>query len=52
MQAGIISLDGDALIEVDGVCEAEDAEALGTALAEELLEKGGDKILKEIKENL
>jgi hydroxymethylbilane synthase len=52
MQAGIISLDGGALIEVDGVCEAEDAEALGTALAEELLEKGGDKILKEIRENL
>lgn len=52
MDAGIISLDGEALIEVDGVCEAQDAEKLGTALAEELLEKGGDKILKGIKENL
>ena len=52
MQAGIISLDGEALIEVDGVCNAEDAENLGTALAEELLEKGGDKILKEIRANL
>jgi hydroxymethylbilane synthase len=52
MQAGIISLDGEALIEVDGVCEAQDAEKLGVALAEELFEKGGDKILKEIKANL
>jgi hydroxymethylbilane synthase len=52
MQAGIISLDGDVLIEVDGVCEAKDAETLGTALAEELLKKGGDKILKEIRASL
>ena len=49
MQAGLISLDGEVLIEVDGACTAEDAEKLGTALAEELLEKGGDKILKEIR---
>lgn len=52
MNAGIISLDGEALIEVDGTCLAEDAEKLGTALADELLEKGGDKILYEIKRTL
>jgi len=52
MQAGIISLNGETLIEVNGVCTTEDAEKLGFALAEELLEKGGDKILKEIKEQI
>ncbi len=52
MNAGIISLDGGTLIEIEGVCNAEDTERLGDILAEELLEKGGDKILKEIKEAL
>ena len=40
LNAGIISLNGDALIEVDGSSMANKAEKLGTTLAEELLDKG------------
>ena len=52
MMAGIVSLDGNTLIEVDGSCLETEEEKLGTTLAEELLEKGGEKILKEIKSQL
>jgi hydroxymethylbilane synthase len=50
LKGGIISLDGKELIKevMEGLTE--EAEALGQRLAEEVLRKGGDRILKDIRE--
>jgi hydroxymethylbilane synthase len=52
IRAGIISLDGNKLIEVDGSCLTSEEVKLGKTLAEELLEKGGYEILTQIKSQL
>lgn len=50
LKAGIISLDGQELIKEMMEGPVEEAEALGQRLAEVVLQKGGDRILKSIRE--
>ncbi|CAN5919698.1 hydroxymethylbilane synthase [soil metagenome] len=50
LKAGIISLDGQELIKEEMQGPVEEAEALGQRLAEVVLQKGGDRILKAIRE--
>jgi len=52
LSGGIISLNGKEKIDVLGHSTPEKSEELGMRLAHELLEKGGDKILKEIRQEL
>lgn len=52
MEAGIISLDGKERISMKLTDQTSRAEELGTVLARQILKKGGDKILKEIREQL
>ena len=52
LSAGIISLDGTQIIRVDNSGNLDCTEKLGERVAQELLDKGGDKILKEIKSQL
>jgi hydroxymethylbilane synthase len=52
MEAGIISLDGLERIALKLTDSIANAEQLGTLMAKQVLASGGDKILKEIKEQL
>jgi hydroxymethylbilane synthase len=52
MEAGIISLDGQERISLKLTDETSRAEELGTLIARQILKKGGDRILKEIREQL
>ena len=52
MEAGIISLDGQERISMKLTDESSRAEELGALLARQIMKKGGDKILKEIREEL
>jgi hydroxymethylbilane synthase len=52
MEAGIISLDGLERIALKLTDAITNAEQLGTLMAKQVLASGGDKILKEIKEQL
>lgn len=52
MEAGIISLNGKERISLKLTDEASRAEELGNLIAKQVLKKGGDKILKEIREQL
>lgn len=49
IQGGIVSLDGQQHLSEVFEGSQEEAEALGTKLAETILSRGGDKILKEIR---
>jgi hydroxymethylbilane synthase len=49
LSVGLVSLDGKDMIRKNGTAEVSSASLLGTQLAEELLEAGGDRILAEIK---
>lgn len=52
LKAGIISLDGQRVIKVKRSSNAEDVKELGETVANEVLNSGGDQILKEIREQL
>lgn len=52
IEGGIVSLDGQEIIKKKTSGSINDAEAIGTRLAEEVLSAGGDAILKEIKREL
>lgn len=52
MQGGLISLDGKQLLKASAVGAAQDAKAIGKKVALEILEQGGDVLLKEIKGTL
>lgn len=52
LKAGIISLDGQRVIKVKRSSTAEDVKELGETVANEVLNSGGDQILKEIREQL
>jgi hydroxymethylbilane synthase len=49
LKAGIISLDGQQVIKVKRMGSPEDVKELGEAVANEVLNLGGDRILREIK---
>ncbi|QCR24731.1 hydroxymethylbilane synthase [Pontibacter sp. SGAir0037] len=50
IQGGIVSLDGQQFLSEAFEAPLQDAEAMGVRLANTILERGGDKILKEIRE--
>lgn len=52
IEGGIVSLDGKQIIRKTISGHPSEAKKIGTQLAEEILSAGGDKILKEIKEEL
>ncbi len=52
MEGGIVSLDGSQIVRKKLVSHKSDAEVLGTDLAKEVLNAGGDVILKDIKSQL
>jgi hydroxymethylbilane synthase len=52
LRGGIISLDGKQIIREEIIGDISTSEMIGEALANIILEKGGDKILKEIKKTL
>jgi len=52
LKAGIISLDGQQVIKVKRMGSPEDVKELGEAVANEVLNLGGDRILNEIKRQL
>lgn len=52
LKGGIVSLDGQELIQIKESGSTDDPEAIGERLANRVLEKGGDQILKEIREGL
>ncbi len=52
MTGGIVSLDGSVIIRKQRTSSQEDADALGTALADDVLSAGGKKILDQIKAQL
>jgi hydroxymethylbilane synthase len=52
MTAGIISLDGKAIVKKNDSKPALEAEQLGEALAEQVLSNGGNEILEGIRNNL
>ncbi len=52
MSAGIISLDGSGIVRETLSGPSDDPEALGLKMAGMILEKGGDKILQDIRNNL
>lgn len=49
LKAGIISLDGRELIKIKRSSSVEDGKELGKSIANEVLAKGGDRILSEIR---
>lgn len=51
-EGGIVSLDGQNVIRKKSIGTIENAEQIGAQLAQDVLKSGGDKILKEIKEEL
>jgi hydroxymethylbilane synthase len=52
LKAGIISLDGQKVIKIKRSASAEDAKELGKGIANEVLSKGGDTILSEIRRKM
>lgn len=52
LTGGIVSLDGKQLLKKTISDKTENAEVLGTTLAQEIVALGGDKILEEIRKNL
>ncbi len=52
LKAGIISLDGKELIKIKKSAPIEDGKELGKGIANEVLAKGGDRILREIRRKL
>lgn len=49
LKAGIISLDGQELIKIKDAASVENGKELGKRIANEVLAKGGDRILREIR---
>jgi hydroxymethylbilane synthase len=49
LKAGIISLDGQELIKIKSASSVENGKELGKRIANEVLAKGGDRILSEIR---
>ena len=49
LKAGIISLDGQEVIKIKKSASVEDGKELGRGIADEVLAKGGDRILREIR---
>jgi len=52
LKAGIISLDGQKVIKIKRSASVEDAKELGKGIANEVLAKGGDTILSEIRRKM
>lgn len=52
LKAGIISLDGTEVIKIKKSASVEDAKDLGHKIADEVLAKGGDRILSEIRRKM
>lgn len=52
LKAGIISLDGQEVIKIKKSASVEDAKDLGREIADEVLAKGGDRILSEIRRKM
>lgn len=52
MKAGIISLDGAEMIKIKKSAAIEDGKELGKSIANEVLAKGGDRILSEIRRKI
>lgn len=52
LKAGIISLDGQQVIKVKRSASPEDVKELGESVAHEVLNSGGERILKEIRQQL
>ncbi|MEX1238657.1 MAG: hydroxymethylbilane synthase [Cyclobacteriaceae bacterium] len=52
LKAGIISLDGQKVIKIKRSASVEDAKELGKGIANEVLSKGGDTILSEIRRKM
>lgn len=52
MKAGIISLDGKEIIKIKRSAIVEEGKDLGKAIANEVLSKGGDRILSEIRRKM
>lgn len=52
LKAGIISLDGQKVIKIKRSASAEDAKELGKGIANEVLSRGGDTILSEIRRKM
>ncbi|MEX2235751.1 MAG: hydroxymethylbilane synthase [Cyclobacteriaceae bacterium] len=52
LKAGIISLDGQKVIKIKRSSSVEDAKELGKGIANEVLAKGGDTILQEIRRSV
>ncbi len=52
LKAGLISLDGQQVIKVKRTGSPEEAKELGEAVAHEVLNSGGERILKEIRQQL
>ena len=51
LKAGIISLDGQELIKIKSSSSIENGKELGKRIANEVLAKGGDRILSDIRQN-
>lgn len=52
LKAGIISLDGREVIKIKRSASVEDGKELGRGIADEVLAKGGDRILSEIRRKM
>ena len=52
LKAGIISLDGQEVIKIKRSSSVEDGKELGKSIANEVLAKGGDRILSEIRRKM
>ena len=52
LKAGIISLDGQEVIKIKRSASVEDGKELGKGIANEVLAKGGDRILSEIRRKM
>jgi hydroxymethylbilane synthase len=52
LKAGIISLDGQEIIKIKKTATVEDGKDLGKSIANEVLAKGGDRILSEIRRKM
>jgi hydroxymethylbilane synthase len=52
LKAGIISLDGKELIKIKRSAAPEEGKELGKSIANEVLSKGGDRILQDIRRKI
>jgi hydroxymethylbilane synthase len=52
LKAGIISLDGQEVIKIKRSAPVEEGKELGKGIANEVLAKGGDRILSEIRRKM